>query len=716
MNIFYYILRSVFRIKWWLLILPLLLTIFVIYKTRDMDRQYETDMTIYTGVISGYGSDAGESNAAQDWNILNNSLQNIINTINSKETLKRLSLHLYARCMIYGNPQKDNLYISAKHYKELLAITPKNVQALIDKSSEENTVKNLEKFEQADRNNFVYGLFNWNHPYFSYKSLQEKLKIKRVDNSDILNISYQANDPGVAFQTLEILSLIYPDEYEVLQYGKTNNVIKYFENELARVGKELRGQEDSLTNYNVENRVINYDKQTEAITLLDKEYELRNQEVLSQYKSAQAAIQQLETGMDANMRAIKNNTEFLNRMKQIADLNYNISKIQSISLDSVAPKKDVDLKALNQDLGKKEKDLHNFMEQYTEQKYTRDGYPNSNYVSQWVNELLKFKRNEAELRVLEEFKRELDGLYTHYSPIGSMLKRKERGISFIEQSYLSILSSLNAARLRLKSLEMNSATLRIINSPAFPLNSLPNNRRIIVAGVYFGTIAFILGILFILEFFDRTLRDKIRTERITKGKVIAAFPKTLKGKNQSVIEQRAVHVLANQLYGFYNFNKDVNFINVLKLSSSLDTSLITERLVQHWSDIGLNVKAYYEGKDFDPQSRAYLVDMEWLNAVRQHDIALIQHASMAINPIPTVFLEKSIATLLILRADSVWKTEDELMFHDLLNRSSDTSVLICLMNAEKYVIEEFTGMLPPFTFLRRLEYQLANFGLTSLGK
>lgn len=168
MNIFHYIFRAIFRIKWWLLILPLLFALLAIYMTRNLDRRYKTDITIYTGVISSYGSDPGESNASSNWNVLNNSIQNIINTINSKETLKRLSLQLYARLMIHGDPNKDNVYISAKHYKELLAITPQDVRVLIDKSSEENTVRNLEKYEKPDRNNFVYGLFNWNHPYFSY--------------------------------------------------------------------------------------------------------------------------------------------------------------------------------------------------------------------------------------------------------------------------------------------------------------------------------------------------------------------------------------------------------------------------------------------------------------------------------------------------------------------------------------------------------------------
>src|SRR5690606_13697306 len=305
----------------------------VIYMTREMDRQYEVDMTIYTGIISTNGNDLSQT-TQQDWNILKNSLLNVINTITSKETLHVVSLRLFARTMINGDLDHDNIYISSQHFRELKRIVPQSVLVLIDKNSEERTVENLRKYIKMDRDNFVYGLFNWNHPYFSYGAL-EKITITPVDNSDILYLTYENNDAGIAYQTLEILSEVFADEYRTLQYGNTNNVIKYFEEELARTGRDLYLKEDSLTQFNVQNRVIHYDKQTEAITILDKDYEIRKQDALASHDRAQAAIAQLEIGIDENLKSIKNNAEFLNKMRQIGDLNYSISQIESFRLDSM---------------------------------------------------------------------------------------------------------------------------------------------------------------------------------------------------------------------------------------------------------------------------------------------------------------------------------------------------------------------------------------------
>jgi len=79
------------------------------------------------------------------------------------------------------------------------------------------------------------------------------------------------------------------------------------------------------------------------------------------------------------------------------------------------------------------------------------------------------EKAKAEIEVIEEKMIEVDQLYSHFSPIGSTIKRQERNIDFIERNYLSILSGLNAARLQLKSLEMNSSSLQLVNSSGVPI-------------------------------------------------------------------------------------------------------------------------------------------------------------------------------------------------------------------------------------------------------
>src|SRR5690554_4978708 len=230
MEFLQYIFRFLYRIRWWLVIAPLLVALAVILGTRDLERFYPVDMTIYTGIVSGYAMETGET-SMQNSTVVNNTIDNIINIILSKETLGKVSLHLYARHMIYGNPNEDNEYIQASNYRHLQRITPADVKKLIDPSSEEKTVENLRGYEKSSPGNFVYGLFNWNHPHYSSKALS-KIRVTRLGNSDMLQVFYSANDPGVAYQTLLLLNEVYVEEYQTLQ----------FRSEERRVGKECRSR------------------------------------------------------------------------------------------------------------------------------------------------------------------------------------------------------------------------------------------------------------------------------------------------------------------------------------------------------------------------------------------------------------------------------------------------------------------------------------------
>ena len=82
-------------------------------------------------------------------------------------------------------------------------------------------------------------MFHWNPPYYSYQALSQ-IKVKRITSSDMLEISYENDDPYIVYNTLVILNDEFVRQYRDLRFGETNNVIAYFESELARVGKNLR--------------------------------------------------------------------------------------------------------------------------------------------------------------------------------------------------------------------------------------------------------------------------------------------------------------------------------------------------------------------------------------------------------------------------------------------------------------------------------------------
>lgn len=720
MEIIQYFFRFLYRIRWWIVLVPVFVTIVTILGTRNLEKSYPVDMTIYTGVVSGngIGSDGGTVNST----VINNTIDNIINIIQSKETLREVSLHLYARHMIYGDPAKDNEYISAANYRHLQNITPDGVKSLIDKSSEEKTVENLKKYEEASPSNFVYGLFNWNHPHYSYGSLKN-INVIRLGNSDMLRVAYSANDPGVAFQTLLLLDNHYSKLYQSLQFGSTSSAISYFEEELKRVGDELRLSEDSLTNYNIENRIINYNEQTEQVAALDMNFKVQYNEILKNYNNARASVSYLESLKDENIVHLRDNAEFLSKLNRVSELNTRVAEMEAFYTDSTTVfTTSNQLTGYKAQLENAEKELIQFNQRFSERQFTRDGYPTLNFVTQWLQELLLLEKAKAEMEVIEESMSELDLEYSHFSPIGSTIKRQERNIDFIERNYLSILSSLNTARLQLKSLEMNSASLKLINPPVFPLNTEPSNRKKLVMVAFAGSLILILGIFLLLDLLDRTLRDPVRTKKITGVNILGALPGKLslrQRKYNKLYHDKAIQYLANALQGYFQPGDPSPVVNIISMKEARGKSFLIELLFEYWSSLGIPVQKVRYGEDFDPGSPDFLFAdsiRKFIPVTSEHHsfrIILVEHASLQLFAIPKALLQEASINLSVFRADKVWSDRNKQLFDRLKEQSGSTPTLICLNRTDKEVLESYTGMLPPESFFRKYIYKYTQYGLSS---
>lgn len=721
MEIVQYLFCFLYRIRWWIVVTPLLVTLVVILGTRNLEKSYPVDMTIYTGVVSGYGMGV-DGGGMQNSTVINNTIDNIINIILSKETLREVCLHLYARHMIYGDPAKDNEYISADNYRHLQNITPDAVKSLIDKSSEEKTVENLKKYEEASPSNFVYGLFNWNHQHYAYGSLKN-VNVTRLGSSDMLRVSYSANDPGVAFQTLLLLDIHYSKVYQSLQFGATNSAISYFEEELSRIGNELRESEDSLTNYNIQNRIINYGEQTEQVAALDKEFKVQYNDILKKYNNATASVNYLESLKDENIVYLRDNAEFLSKLNRVSELNTRVAEVEAFYTDSTSGSYTTNrLNDYKSQLEDAEKELMQFNQRFSERQYTRDGYPTINFVSQWLQELLLLEKAKAELEVLEESMNELDLEYSHFSPIGSTIKRQERNIDFIERNYLSILSSLNTARLQLKSLEMNSASLKLINPPVFPLNSEPSKRKKMVMAAFAGSLVFIIGIFLLLDLLDRTLRDPVRTMKITGANILGALPgkpSLRQRKYHTLYRDKATQYLANALQGYFRVGDAAPIVNIVSMKEGRGKSLLIDLLSDYWNSHGIPVQIIRYGEDFDPGSPEFLIAdsiRKFIPVNEDHApfrIILVEHASLQFFAIPKTLLQEASINLTVLRADKIWSDRNKQLFDRLKEQSGPTPTLICLNRADKQVLETYTGMLPPQSLLMKYIYRYTQYGISS---
>lgn len=715
MEILTQVIKLLYRIRYWLIIIPLLAALFAIYKTKNLVRIYEVNTTIYTGIASGFTIESGLEGTRVDWNGVNNGIDNLISIIKARTTLREVSLRLYAQNMIFGDSLKDNNHIRASNYRRLVAITPRDVRVLINKNSEDSTVANLKRYERASPQNFVYGLFNWYHPHYSYDALK-RIDVKRMFNSDMLDIKYSADDPGIAYNTLVILNEEYVKQYGFLRFGETNDVIDYFKRTLAELGRRLRMSEDSLTQYYVEKKIINYEEQTKQVSSLAKEYEIIYYDILLKKTSSTIMLQSLEEKIMAQARMMEQNATFVSKLSSISFLSEQIAKIELFSKDSI-----VDNKALENyktKLTDAEKEIKEFSNELYKNRYSTEGAATASLVDQWITELIVKEKSTSELKVMEAVRKSLEDQYIYFAPIGSILKRMEREIGFTEQSYLSVQQSLNAALMRQKNLQMTSASLKPINPPLFPVGPIPTKRKAIVLATYFGTLLLIIGLFVLIEIFDRTVRDKTRAERIIKTPVLGAFPvkKLIRHRRYNEECKRiAVNYLANSIVPYLNPKERPDIINFISTDDNTDKSDLITYLEKFWTERGLRIRTvtWHDGILNDSRNHILSSNLSDMLDYENEDIILVEHRSLRFSAIPVGLLREASLNLLTVRADKVWRDIDAIAFERLKEQCMSTPLMLYLTRTKNEVAENFLGLLPPSTWTRKMIYKLTQFGLTS---
>ncbi|MBO5633014.1 MAG: hypothetical protein J5965_28480, partial [Aeriscardovia sp.] len=454
-------------------------------------------------------------------------LANLMLLITTDATIHEVSLRLFARCMMYGNPNKDNNYISAEHFRQLSAGVPAEVKALINHNSENQTYANLKAYEKPSAGNYLFGLTNY-HQWFGINSITSRLKVMQLKGSDIIDIGYSTNDSGIAYNTLDILNEVFARQYAQLRYGETNNVIKFFEREVARLYRILTNAEDDLIRYNIEKRIINYGEQTKVLAGMDGAQKNSDNNLLIDRTTTRALMNYLERQLGDRAKIIKANKEFTNQITDISRIQSRISNLRMMSSEGGGSGVESQLELAKaermlQDATANVKGLVKDIEAGT---YSTDGgVKASSLIDKWLEQVLLLEKTKAHESAQDIMRQKIDKEMLYYAPIGATLGRKDRHIGFIESNYMAMLNSLNAARLRQKNLQMTTATLRVLNPPMFPMNAQPTNRMMILLGAFMLTFVLTALYFFIIELLDRTLRDRMRSEVITKIPVMGCFPK-----------------------------------------------------------------------------------------------------------------------------------------------------------------------------------------------
>lgn len=715
MDIFLFISRFLYRIRYKLFVGTTVAVVLAIYFSSFLPKMFNVTTTIFTGITSKASVD--DMSGRTDWIASNNAHENIINTARSKGTLESISLKLLAQHLVYGDPNKNNRYIYASNYNKLLKIVHKPVLDLVDRNSYENTLTNLINYRKEEKGNFVYDIFNWNVKYYGFNFLS-KIQIVRKGSSDMIEISYQTDDPGITTNTLIFLNEELIKRYESLLLSASDDVVKYFEEQLALAKQKLELSEEELVQFNIENKIINYEEQTKHLAALNNSIEIRYEGVMMENISSKALMEELDKQMETRSKLILENELFIKQLSTISDLNGKIAEIEIFSSDN---SDNESLKKYKSDLAESEKRIREISDNMNQYRFSKEGVAITEMVSQWLDALLKYEKSKAELTVMDSRREEVKTLYELYSPVGPNLGKQTRNVRVEEQAYLTILHHLGLAKLKQKNILVDAGSIQVVTPPTIPLLVVSRKRPLFVLAAFFGAIIFIIGSYLLLEFMDRTFRDGFRTERLLGGVVVGAFPSNKQFKHRRFneeVKRIATKNLASFLNGYFRSGVPM-VVNVLSIEEKEGKSFVINQLAQYWQDNGFNVKTLSHEDLLIPESKSLLqatrlYDLPNMKSLCENaDVIIAEYAALSRGVVPEPLLNEASINLLILDAERACRSKDRMAYERLEKSVQSDNLFICLNYATREVIEDYTGQLPPYTMIRKLMYRILNLGFTS---
>jgi len=527
----------------WLVIFPLMLAGIVIYLTRNMPKEFQSSATVYTGLASGYSiTDDGDEKV--DYFKVNNAFDNLITTVKARETIEEVCINLLAQHLLLKEP--DQNVLGEKRFESLhQLLSDSEIAKLTVPGDFKRTVKRLYSIkDSSNRNTVQYLLSDASSPYAVGKILGS-LTVARKSTSDMLELGFKADDAGVCWNTLKFLIDAFSNRYKNIKGSETNNVVKYFEDQLKLAFGNLQGSENRLRDFGVNNRIINYYEQAKFVAESKEDLSTDFYKEKMKFEAASSALKRIEAKMSNYSEFVAANDELMALRQELSNINYKITNAQIYKYDANS------ISDLQTNAEKIKLELSERARDYYEFNNSVEWLPQNSLLNEWLAKVVEMEESKGRLMVYDQRLKQYDGIYKEFAPLGSTINRLEREVGVQEKQYLSVLHGLNLARLRQQSLEMSNQ-LKTVDNPFFPLQPLPSKRGLLIMVSFLAGFILLLSYLVGSALLDKAINTPENVEKIIGLPLLSALPnlneKSAKGVGLKEMYTSLMQQITNSLF------------------------------------------------------------------------------------------------------------------------------------------------------------------------
>jgi uncharacterized protein involved in exopolysaccharide biosynthesis len=570
--------------------------------TKESRLSYTSSTVLYTGIATGSSIEMDKS---FNYFATNTAFDNLINIIKSRETQEEVAIRLLSQHLMLT--KADSKYISPKSYATLKKIIPAYLYSyvankntvfpvlqdssdinsgdsttsstsdssdklslfprIINRSAYEKTVANLTALMKSSDTNFVYKLLNFNDEHYSIKAIST-IKAERLNNSDLIKLTYEEDDAGICQQTLAIFNEVCIKNYKHIKENRSDAVVKYFEGQLSQANTKLKSAEDQLLAFNKSNNIINYYEQSKAVAVVKEDMEVDYNNKKAQLAGTEAATKRLEQKLNIQQLVQLKSNSVLEKRKQLGDLNFQIASAEANQNENEVKNVAVlkkQAETLKGEIKKSVEELYGYQNSV-------EGLPVSSVLNEWITNAIESENLKAKLKVMDQRNRDFQQQYAIYAPAGANIKRIEREISVSEQGYLEILHGLNLAKLKLQDNELTT-NLKAVDPPFYPLEPVATKRAVLIIAAALIGFILVLGVVISMEYLDDTLKNIKRATKILKLPSLGMMPKIfLKpgSVNLPFIQTRLLEIATQNIEQFLSTHQSGKPVKTILFISTLE--------------------------------------------------------------------------------------------------------------------------------------------------
>ncbi len=666
---FLYFIRLIIKNLKWLVIIPLVLAVTIFYFTRKEKKVYSSESIVYTGIASGY-SLSGAIKA--DYFGTSNAFDNLISVIESRETKEEVAISLLSE-HLFMKKHDPNL-ITWGAYDELQKLIPESVRKDVVKPTLEETRKAVVDYMSKSEDNVIYKLINSDNHYYSVDVLNSKAKPSRISNSDLIKISYEANDPFICKRTIELLEETFMQKHRELKQVQTQSAVEYFETETKKAFARLDSAERLFLAFNKDNDIINYYEQTKAVAGEKEDLYAMEHNLQMDKMASSSSLAKVNENIKGQAYQALYGSDVLKEREKLSDI------YGKIAMNEVLNKK-AENKAQTDSLriiaNRLEKKLKTSLDNLYIESNTPNGIPTKTVLDEWLKTTLAFEQSKARLAVMDKRKEEFQQEYRKFAPLGAMLKKIERFIAISEQEYLELLRNLNTAKLNQQNTEL-TAKLKVVDPPYLPLKANASKRPVLIA------VGFLVGFVLVLAFvltqalINKTLMAPQRAKGIVDLPLLGVYP--LLNENSTFLEKANLRLM-QQFLAVTDLSVKPVTIGLISTQKSEGKSTIAYLMAKELSDLDYSVETHTWNNSYDLR--------ESLNS----DFSIIEFPPLENMVIKPESFPRLNSTILLCRANRIWTKIDKDMI-DVFIKTTGNKPYFILNGVDINFAEEYIGEVP----------------------